>query len=74
MDAVYRAIQRRRREENQDDKDGMSKSQINQIPSKNYKFDGINYEVCSICYVEIKNNEKIKDLECKHLFHVDCIA
>ena len=30
-------------------------------------------QVCSICYYNIKDEEDIMQLPCKHYFHVDCI-
>jgi hypothetical protein len=30
-------------------------------------------ELCSICYNNIKEEEQINRLPCKHIYHVDCI-
>ena len=49
---------------------GLTEEQFNkiiQIEAQNIE------EVCSICYYNIKEAEKIIQLPCKHYYHVDCI-
>jgi hypothetical protein len=40
--------------------------------SKTYKGDD-NKEQCTVCLENIKKGEKITKLDCKHMFHTDCI-
>ena len=44
---------------------------ISQVYYKNNKFD--NFE-CSICFDEFKENELLKQLRCKHIFHKECLS
>lgn len=30
-------------------------------------------KICSICLEEYKNNDKIKKLDCNHIFHSECV-
>lgn len=45
--------------------------QITQVYYKINKFD--NFE-CSICFDEFKENELLKQLNCKHIFHKECLS
>ena len=44
---------------------------ISQVYYKCNKFD--NFE-CSICFDEFKENELLKQLRCKHIFHKECLS
>ena len=45
--------------------------QIKQVYYKTNKFD--NFE-CSICFDIFKENELLKQLNCKHIFHKECLS
>jgi len=45
---------------------------ISKFKSKKYKGDD-NKHQCSVCLENIKKDEKITKLDCKHIFHTDCI-
>ena len=44
---------------------------ISQVYYKCNKYD--NFE-CSICFDEFKENELLKQLRCKHIFHKECLS
>ena len=53
---------------------GLSKDKINRIPEKPFHkalFDD-NIQ-CIICMEEFNENELVKQLHCRHIFHTDCI-
>jgi len=36
-------------------------------------FDNVNTDLCVICQDDIINNQIIRKIKCKHIFHIDCI-
>ena len=56
---------------------GMDQADLSKIQEINFKLDKNipeeESEKCVVCYDEFLDNEKIKILPCKHLFHGGCI-
>ena len=56
---------------------GMSEQEIESIPLKTFtKQQGINQklaEKCAVCLNEFEDKEKVRDLQCKHMYHPNCI-
>lgn len=55
-------------------KRGLTKQELSMIPFKNYskyKYNG--QDECSICRDNYQNGEKIKELPCGHIYHINCI-
>ena len=56
---------------------GMSRNQIAQIPTVAFRKDPRakpgEEEKCSICITEFSEGEKVRALQCKHIFHAECI-
>lgn len=57
---------------------GLSKENINKIKLEEFNKNNLdiiklNIENCSICFIEYKEKEKLKKLNCKHMFHPICI-
>jgi hypothetical protein len=50
---------------------GITEEQITRIEKVNAQ--GLESELCSICYYNLKEGEQVNKLPCAHLFHVDCI-
>lgn len=53
---------------------GITQNQIDQIEVIEFKANSFNQENCSICYEEYKQGEKLKQLNCKHVYHINCIS
>ena len=52
---------------------GLTKEQINKIPTEKFSRYKFTDDKCIICQYEFPVNEKVKVLPCKHCFHPDCI-
>lgn len=53
---------------------GITQDQIDQIEVIEFNSISFNQESCSICYGEYKQGEKLKRLNCKHVYHIYCIS
>lgn len=53
---------------------GITQDQIDRIEVIEFKSNSFNQENCSICYEEYKQGEKLKQLNCKHVYHINCIS
>lgn len=51
---------------------GLSEEQYNNV-NKTKATKDQQHQLCSICYYNIKEEEQINLLPCKHIFHCDCI-
>ena len=51
----------------------MSKDDLNNISEKKYSEISTEENTCSICLDIIKQDEIIRQLDCKHVFHTKCI-
>ena len=57
-------------------KKGLSKEELDQLPSFTYKSsnsDESEYKDCSVCFDSFKSREKITALVCSHKYHRKCI-
>jgi len=50
------------------------KDKIMNIPQVYYKKNQYDNFECYICYDEFKDNELLKQIKCKHLFHKECLS
>ena len=53
----------------------LSKREIDEMPTTTFKLKKEEEpEVCTVCYCEFEEGEKVMILPCKHLFHPECVA
>lgn len=53
---------------------GLTKNQIQRIPTKLWRWGITSQPTCSICFEEFKYQQKIKTLtKCNHDYHEECI-
>ena len=57
-----------------DKKNKVVKSKIEQINQVYYKDNKFNNFECSICFDSFKENELLKQLNCSHIFHKECLS
>jgi hypothetical protein len=55
-------------------KEAKIKDKIMIIPQIYYKKNEFDNFECFICYDEFKDNELLKQLQCKHIFHKECLS
>ncbi|XP_006831989.1 PREDICTED: E3 ubiquitin-protein ligase RNF6 [Chrysochloris asiatica] len=65
---------------NEDDSDvrmrGLTKEQIDNLSTRNYELNSTDSElskVCSVCISEYRAGNKLRQLPCRHEFHIHCI-
>ena len=59
---------------NGDKKDNIMKNKIEQITQVYYKTNKFENFECTICFDIFKENELLKQLNCKHIFHKECLS
>ena len=55
-------------------KKSIMKNKIDHIPQVYYKVNKFDNVECSICFDLFKENELLKQLNCNHIFHKECLS